>query len=110
MVEQELDDEDRQARFWRRRPDGFTVNEKEHILYVLEFKRVSDTGQEYVTETHQLAETQHPARICHDLLRLGVSDGLLQVLGHSIRVETQEVQGHHLQDPEHNYFPIVTLK
>ncbi len=26
MTEQELDDEDRQARFWRRRPDGFTVN------------------------------------------------------------------------------------
>jgi hypothetical protein len=51
MVEQDLDDEDRQARFWRRRPDGFTVNEKEHIIYVLEFKRVSDSGQEYVTET-----------------------------------------------------------
>ena len=38
MAEQELDDEDRQARFWRRRPDGFTVNEKGHIIYVLEFK------------------------------------------------------------------------
>ncbi len=33
IVEQVLDDEDRQARFWRRRPDGFTVNEKEHIIY-----------------------------------------------------------------------------
>ncbi len=51
MVEQELDDEDRQTWFCRRRPDGFTVNEKEHIIYVLEFKRVSDSGQEYVTET-----------------------------------------------------------
>jgi hypothetical protein len=40
VVEQELDDEDRQTRFWRRRPDGFTVNEKEYIIYVLEFKRV----------------------------------------------------------------------
>jgi hypothetical protein len=46
MTEQELDDEDRQARFWRHRPDGFSVNEKEHIIYVLEFKRVSDTGHE----------------------------------------------------------------
>jgi hypothetical protein len=46
MTEQELDDEDRQARFWRRRPDVFAVNEKEHIIYVLEFKRVSDTGHE----------------------------------------------------------------
>jgi hypothetical protein len=59
MVEQELDDEDRQARFWRHRPDGFAVNEKEHFIYVLEFKRVSDVGHEYVTETQQLTETQH---------------------------------------------------
>ena len=167
MAEQELDDEDRQARFWRRRPDGFAVNEKEHIIYVLEFKRVSDTGQEYVTETQQLAEAQHlavtqvlqglfkdtqwtveqlsfvaghksvSASIWHDLLlkfsirkedrikviknlgrtlldelenlfrsywghRLGGSDGLLQVLGHSVRVKTQEVQGHQLQGPEHH--------
>jgi hypothetical protein len=29
--------------------------------------------------------------------RLGVSDGLLQVLGHSIRVKTQEVQGYQLK-------------
>jgi hypothetical protein len=167
MVEQELDDEDRQARFWRCRPDGFTVNEKEHIIYVLELKRVSDAGQKYVTETQQLAEAQHlivtqglqklfkdtqstfeqmsfvtrhksvSVSICHDLLskfsirkedrvkviknlgrtfldelenlfrsywdhRLGVSDGLLQVLGHSARVKTQEVQGHHLQGSEHH--------
>jgi hypothetical protein len=59
MVEQELDDEDRQARFWRHRPDGFSVNEKERIIYILEFERVSDTGQESVTETQQLTETQH---------------------------------------------------
>ena len=29
------DDEDRQARFWRRRPDGFAVNEKEHRLSLM---------------------------------------------------------------------------
>ncbi len=34
VEEQEVDDEDKQARFWRRRPDGFTVNEKEHVIYV----------------------------------------------------------------------------
>jgi hypothetical protein len=172
MVEQELDDEDRQARFWRRRPDGFAVDEKEHIIYVLEFKRVSDVGQEYVAETQQLAEAQHlavtqglqklfkdthwtveqlsfvvghksvSASVWHDLLlkfsirkedrvkviknlgrtlldelenlfrsywghRLGVSDGLLQVLGHSVRVKTQELQGHQLQGPEHH--TLVTL-
>ena len=33
--------------------------------------------------------------------RLGVSDGLLQVLGHSVRVKTQEVQGYQLQGPGH---------
>ncbi len=34
--------------------------------------------------------------------RLGVSDRLLQVLGHSVRVKTQEVQGYKLQGPEHH--------
>jgi hypothetical protein len=33
------------------RPDRFTVNEKEHVIYILEFKRVSDTGEKYVSET-----------------------------------------------------------
>ena len=130
-------------------------------------KRVSDAGQEYVSETQQLVEAQYLAvtqglqklfkdtswtvdqlsfvtghksvsvNIWHDILlkfsirkedrvkviknlgrtfldklenlfrsywghRLGVSDGLLQVLGHCVRVKTQEVQGHQLQDPEHH--------
>ncbi len=34
--------------------------------------------------------------------RSGVSDGLLHVLGHSVGVNTQEVQGYQLQDPEHH--------
>ena len=34
-------------------------NEKEHIIYVLEFKRVSDEGEKYVSETQKLAEIQH---------------------------------------------------
>ncbi len=54
-----MDDEDRQTRFRSHRPDGFTVNEKEYIIYILEFKRVSDTGQEYVSETQELTETKH---------------------------------------------------
>jgi hypothetical protein len=61
IVEQELDDEERQTRFRRHRPDGFTINAKEHILYILEFKRVSDSGQEYVSETQKLVEAQHLA-------------------------------------------------
>ncbi len=32
--------------------------------------------------------------------RLGVSDVLLQVLGHNVRVKTQEVQSYQLQSPE----------
>jgi hypothetical protein len=59
MVEQELDDEDRQARFWRRRPNGFEGNEQEHIIYVLEFKRVSDTGQEYSTNVCRRDQDLH---------------------------------------------------
>ena len=61
VEEQEIDDDDRQARFWRRRPDGFAVNEKEHVIYVLEFKRVADTGVKYVSETQKLVEIQHLA-------------------------------------------------
>ena len=34
--------------------------------------------------------------------RLGISDGLLQVLGHSVRVKTQEVQGCQLQGSGHH--------
>ena len=167
VEEQEVDDEDKQARFWRHRPDGFAVNEREHVIYILEFKRVSDTSDQYVSETQKLAETQHldvtqglkslfkdtqwtveqisfvtghksvSASVWHDLLlkfgigkedrvkviknlgrtlldelenlfrsywahRLGVSDGLLQVLGHSVRVKTREVQGYQLQGPGHH--------
>ncbi len=57
-VEQELDDEDRQAQFWRHRPDGFAVNKKEQFIYVIEFKRVSDTCEKYVSETQKLEEIQ----------------------------------------------------
>jgi hypothetical protein len=166
VEEQEADDEDIQARFWRRRPDGFAVNEKKHVIYVLEFKRVSDAGDQYVAETQKLAETQHlavtqglkslfkgtqwtveqlsfvaghksvSASVWHNLLsklgigkddrakviknlgrtlldelenlfrgywahRLGVSDGLLQVLGHHVRVKTQEVHGYQFQGPRY---------
>jgi len=38
--EQELNDDDRQARFWRRRPDGFAVNEEVHIIHVLQSPKV----------------------------------------------------------------------
>jgi len=132
----------------------------EHVIYILEFNRVSHMGEQYVSETQNLAETQHlavtqglkslfkdtqwtveqlsfvsghksvSASVWHDLLskfsigkedrdmviknlgctlldekifrtywthRLGVSDGLVQVLGHSVRVKTREVQGHQLQ-------------
>jgi hypothetical protein len=59
MVEPELDDEDRQARFWKRRPGGFAFNAKEHIIYILDFKGISDMGERLVSETQKLAETQH---------------------------------------------------
>ena len=49
VEDQVIDEDDRQARFWRHRPDGFAVNEKEHVIYVLEFKRVTDNGEKYVS-------------------------------------------------------------
>ena len=39
------------------------------MIYVLEFKRVTDTGEKYVSETQKLAETQHLA-ITQGLKRL----------------------------------------
>ena len=135
------------------------------MIYILEFKRVSDTSDQYVSETQKLPETQHlavtqglknlfkdtqwtveqlcfvaghksvSASVCHDLLskfsigkedrakviknlgrtlldemenlfrsywahRLGVSDGLLQVLGHSIRVRHRRSKGINSKDPD----------
>ena len=61
IVEPELEDDDRQARFWRRRPDGFAVKEKEHMVCILEFKGVSNTGEKCVIETQKLAEIQQLA-------------------------------------------------
>ncbi len=62
--EQELNDDNRQARFWRPPNQTATrlqVNEMEHIIYVLEFKRVSDAGEGYVAETQRAAIRQHLA-------------------------------------------------
>ena len=50
---------DRRTRFWRCRPDGFAVYENEHVIYVLEFNRVSDSGETYVTETQKVVDLQH---------------------------------------------------
>ena len=140
---------------------------KHAYLNILEFKRVSDTSDQYVSETQKLEETQHlavsqglkslfkdtqwtveqlsfvaghksvSASVWYDLFlkfdigkedrvkviknlgrtlldemenlfrsywahRLGISDGLLQVLGHSVRVKTQEVQGCQLQGSGHH--------
>jgi hypothetical protein len=58
MTDEEVEDtmweevrpyDDRRARFWKLRPDGFVVKEKENVIYVLEFKRVTDTGEKYVS-------------------------------------------------------------
>ena len=35
------------------------VNEKKYVIYILEFKRVTDTGEKYVSETQKLVEIQH---------------------------------------------------
>ena len=65
---QVIDEDDRQTRFWRHRPDGFAVNEKEHVIYVLEFKRVTDNGEKYVSETHRVFVLERIERFCRDLV------------------------------------------
>ena len=55
----ETDDDDRQGRFWRRSPDEFAVNETKPVIFVLQFRRVSDVGKTYVTSTQRVAEFQH---------------------------------------------------
>ena len=123
---QVIDEDDRQARFWRRRPDGFAVNEKEHVIYVLEFKRVADNGEKHksvsasawhdllskfgISKEDRVKVIKNLGRTLLDELenlfrsywahRLGVSDGLLQVLGHHVRVKAQEVHCYQLQAPE----------
>ena len=45
------------------------VNETVHVIYVREFKRVSDVGERYVTETQRVAELQH-LTVTQDLKKL----------------------------------------
>jgi hypothetical protein len=65
----ETDNNNRQARFGRRRPDGFASKETEHVIYVLEFKRVWDVSETYVAETKRVAELQ----------QLAVTQGLTKI-------------------------------
>jgi hypothetical protein len=39
------------------------------VIYILEFKRVTDTGEKYVSETQKLEEIQHLA-ITQDLEKM----------------------------------------
>ena len=48
------------ARPWEEKGESLKVNESKMVEQELdEFKIVSDTGQEYVSETQKLAEAQH---------------------------------------------------
>ncbi len=40
------------------------------MIYILEFKRVSDTGDQYVSETQKLAEIQHLITVTQGLKKL----------------------------------------
>ena len=58
-------------------------------------KVIKNLGRTLVDELENLFRSYWDHRLC-------VSDGLFQVLGHSVRVKTQEVQGYQLQGPEHH--------
>ncbi len=56
MEEKEIDDDDRQSRFG---VTDRTGSQSMKRRYILEFKRVTDTGEKYVSETQKLTEIQH---------------------------------------------------
>jgi hypothetical protein len=70
MVEQDLDDEDRSAQFKRRRPNGFTVHEKDHIIYVTQgHKNLFRDTQWTVEQLSFVAGNKSvSSSVCHDLL------------------------------------------
>ena len=56
-------------------------------------KVIKNLGRSLLDELENLFHSYWPPRLV-------VSDGLLQVLGHNVRVKTQEVQSYQLQTPE----------
>ncbi len=65
----------------------FDINKEDRV------KVIKNLGRTLLDELENLFRTYWDHR-------LGVSDGLLQVLGHNVRVKTQEVQSYQLQAPE----------
>ena len=82
------------ARVWHDLLSKFGVSEKDRVKVITNLER---------TLWDEL-ETLFRSYWTH---RLDVSDGLLQVLGLSVRVRTQEAQGYQLQGPEHHVEALV---
>jgi len=47
------------GRFWGRRPDGVAINEALKIVYILEFKRSTDTDEGFLEVKDVKANEQH---------------------------------------------------
>ncbi len=67
----------------------FSIKEEDRV------KGIKNLGRTLLDELENLFRSYWGHQLC-------VSDGLFQVLGQSIRVKTQEVQGYQLQGPEHH--------
>jgi len=50
-------------RFWNWRPDGIVINENHTTLYILEFKRSSDTNEDFLGVKENEANEQHKSII-----------------------------------------------
>ena len=46
-------------RFWNRRPDGIVINKKHQTLYIVEFKRSSNSNQDFLRVKKDEADEQH---------------------------------------------------
>ena len=50
-------------RFWNRRPDGIVINKYHRILYILEFKGLSDRNKDFLRVKEDEANEQHSSII-----------------------------------------------
>ena len=50
-------------RFWNRRPDGIVINKNHRTLYILEFKRSSDTNEDFLRVKEDETNEQHKSII-----------------------------------------------
>jgi hypothetical protein len=54
-----MSEEEKERKFWRRRPDRVAIDERRKFLYLIEFKRTMDIDADYVEQEEQRADSQY---------------------------------------------------